>query len=119
MGGPLPFDEDPYGRSARYRELPPHRMPQYEDEVIGKVSSGPENNYNVAFKFIRYIFRDVFVQHEKLLYKELNRLAVVMNGTIHGCVQNHLVEINVHVVIDEVIAVIHPTVVLGKINIYN
>lgn len=33
----MPFDEDPYGRSARYRELPPHRMPQYEDEVIGKV----------------------------------------------------------------------------------
>ncbi|KAM7350581.1 uncharacterized protein ACRADG_009139 isoform 2-T4 [Cochliomyia hominivorax] len=31
---PLPhYDEiDPYGRSARYRELPPHRMPQYEDE---------------------------------------------------------------------------------------
>lgn len=31
---PLPhYDEvDPYGRSTRYRELPPHRMPQYEDE---------------------------------------------------------------------------------------
>lgn len=27
------YDEiDPYGRSARYRELPPHRMPQYEDD---------------------------------------------------------------------------------------
>lgn len=27
------YDEvDPYGRSTRYRELPPHRMPQYEDE---------------------------------------------------------------------------------------
>ena len=25
-------DVDPYGRSTRYRELPPHRMPQYEDE---------------------------------------------------------------------------------------
>ncbi|XP_061390619.1 zinc finger CCCH domain-containing protein 18-like [Musca vetustissima] len=25
-------DIDPYGRSARYRELPPHRMPQYEDD---------------------------------------------------------------------------------------
>ncbi|XP_058983244.1 zinc finger CCCH domain-containing protein 18 isoform X3 [Musca domestica] len=25
-------DVDPYGRSARYRELPPHRMPQYEDD---------------------------------------------------------------------------------------
>lgn len=38
LGGPPPFEEDPYGRaSARYRELPPHRMPQYEDEVIGKV----------------------------------------------------------------------------------
>lgn len=38
--GPMvPFDEDPYGRSLRYRELPPHRMPQYEDEIImGKVS---------------------------------------------------------------------------------
>lgn len=35
-GAPPPFDEDPYGRSARYRELPPHRMPQYEDEIIGK-----------------------------------------------------------------------------------
>lgn len=32
--GPVPFDEDPYGRSLRYRELPPHRMPQYEDEMI-------------------------------------------------------------------------------------
>lgn len=33
-GPPLPhYDEvDPYGRSTRYRELPPHRMPQYEDE---------------------------------------------------------------------------------------
>ncbi|XP_075159331.1 uncharacterized protein LOC142232406 isoform X2 [Haematobia irritans] len=33
-GPPLThYDEvDPYGRSARYRELPPHRMPQYEDE---------------------------------------------------------------------------------------
>lgn len=36
-GGPPPFDEDAYGRSARYRELPPHRMPQYEDEILGKV----------------------------------------------------------------------------------
>lgn len=28
-----PYDEvDPYGRTTRYRELPPHRMPQYEDE---------------------------------------------------------------------------------------
>lgn len=27
------YDEvDLYGRSTRYRELPPHRMPQYEDE---------------------------------------------------------------------------------------
>lgn len=27
------YDEvDPYGRSSRYRELPAHRMPQYEDE---------------------------------------------------------------------------------------
>ncbi|XP_011193181.1 zinc finger CCCH domain-containing protein 18 isoform X1 [Zeugodacus cucurbitae] len=25
-------DVDSYGRSTRYRELPPHRMPQYEDE---------------------------------------------------------------------------------------
>ncbi|XP_037821340.1 zinc finger CCCH domain-containing protein 18 isoform X1 [Lucilia sericata] len=33
-GPPLThYDEvDPYGRSTRYRELPPHRMPQYEDE---------------------------------------------------------------------------------------
>lgn len=33
-GPPLAhYDEvDPYGRSTRYRELPPHRMPQYEDE---------------------------------------------------------------------------------------
>lgn len=29
---PMMYDEDPYGRTARYRELPPHRMPQYEDE---------------------------------------------------------------------------------------
>lgn len=34
--GPAPFNEDhdPYGRSLRYRELPAHRMPQYEDEMI-------------------------------------------------------------------------------------
>lgn len=34
-GPPLPAaydDVDSYGRSTRYRELPPHRMPQYEDE---------------------------------------------------------------------------------------
>ncbi|XP_055842316.1 zinc finger CCCH domain-containing protein 18 isoform X2 [Episyrphus balteatus] len=32
--GPPPIydDLDPYGRSARYRELPAHRMPHYEDE---------------------------------------------------------------------------------------
>ena len=28
-----PYEEvDPYGRTTRYRELPAHRMPQYEDE---------------------------------------------------------------------------------------
>lgn len=27
------LEEDPYGRVPRYRELPPHRMPQYEDEI--------------------------------------------------------------------------------------
>uniref|UniRef100_A0A034WMK5 Zinc finger CCCH domain-containing protein 18 n=1 Tax=Bactrocera dorsalis TaxID=27457 RepID=A0A034WMK5_BACDO len=34
-GPPLPAaydDVDSYGRSTRYRELPPHRMPQYEDD---------------------------------------------------------------------------------------
>uniref|UniRef100_W8BZ13 Zinc finger CCCH domain-containing protein 18 n=1 Tax=Ceratitis capitata TaxID=7213 RepID=W8BZ13_CERCA len=34
-GPPIPStydDVDSYGRSTRYRELPPHRMPQYEDE---------------------------------------------------------------------------------------
>ncbi|XP_053950982.1 zinc finger CCCH domain-containing protein 18 [Anastrepha ludens] len=34
-GPPIPAtydDVDSYGRSTRYRELPPHRMPQYEDE---------------------------------------------------------------------------------------
>lgn len=31
---PVPFEEDPYGRSVRYRELPAHRMPQYEDEIM-------------------------------------------------------------------------------------
>lgn len=37
MAPPM-YEEDPYGRSLRYRELPPHRMPQYEDEIIaGKV----------------------------------------------------------------------------------
>lgn len=30
---PVLLDEDPYGRLPRYRELPPHRMPQYEDEI--------------------------------------------------------------------------------------
>lgn len=39
---PMPYphphpEDDPYGRSAaRYRELPPHRMPQYEDDAGGK-----------------------------------------------------------------------------------
>lgn len=31
---PAPYEEDPYNRSMRYRELPPHRMPQYEDEIM-------------------------------------------------------------------------------------
>lgn len=31
---PPPYEEDAYGRSMRYRELPAHRMPQYEDEMI-------------------------------------------------------------------------------------
>jgi len=31
------YEEDQYGRMPRsYRELPPHRMPHYEDEEIGK-----------------------------------------------------------------------------------
>lgn len=30
---PMPYEDvDVYGRMARYRELPPHRMPQYEDD---------------------------------------------------------------------------------------
>ncbi|KAL7742590.1 hypothetical protein ACLKA6_009580 [Drosophila palustris] len=30
---PIPYEDvDVYGRMARYRELPPHRMPQYEDD---------------------------------------------------------------------------------------
>lgn len=29
---PPVLEEDPYGRVPRYRELPPHRMPHYEDE---------------------------------------------------------------------------------------
>lgn len=35
--GGVPFDEGPYeaARSLRYRELPPHRMPHFEDEIIG------------------------------------------------------------------------------------
>lgn len=32
---PVPYEDDPYGRSMRYRELPAHRMPQYEDEIMG------------------------------------------------------------------------------------
>lgn len=33
---PAPYEEDPYAaRAMRYRELPPHRMPHFEDEVIG------------------------------------------------------------------------------------
>lgn len=32
-GGPPPYEEDAFGRQPRYRELPPHRMPQYEDEA--------------------------------------------------------------------------------------
>lgn len=36
-GGAPPFEEEPYAaaRSLRYRELPPHRMPHFEDEIIG------------------------------------------------------------------------------------
>lgn len=38
MGPPIPvapFEEDAYGRQMRYRELPAHRMPHFEDEIIG------------------------------------------------------------------------------------
>uniref|UniRef100_A0A023ETG0 Putative neuroproteinsis n=1 Tax=Aedes albopictus TaxID=7160 RepID=A0A023ETG0_AEDAL len=34
--GPAPFEEDAFGRTHRYRELPSHRMPQYEDEDPSK-----------------------------------------------------------------------------------
>ena len=34
--GPGHFEEDPYGRVPRYRELPPHRMPHYEDDDLSK-----------------------------------------------------------------------------------
>jgi nuclear protein NHN1 len=30
------FEEDPYGRVPRYRELPAHRMPHYEDDDLNK-----------------------------------------------------------------------------------
>lgn len=38
------FEEDPYGRVPRYRELPAHRMPHYEDDDLNKrrVRSGRE-----------------------------------------------------------------------------
>lgn len=35
-GAPGHFDEDPYGRVPRYRELPAHRMPHYEDDDLSK-----------------------------------------------------------------------------------
>lgn len=35
-GAPGNFDEDPFGRVPRYRELPAHRMPHYEDDDLGK-----------------------------------------------------------------------------------
>lgn len=37
-GAPVPgnFEEDPYGRVPRYRELPAHRMPHYEDDDLNK-----------------------------------------------------------------------------------
>lgn len=34
--GPGHYEEDPYGRVPRYRELPPHRMPHYEDDDLSK-----------------------------------------------------------------------------------
>lgn len=44
----MPFEEDAYGRSMRYRELPAHRMPQYEDEIMaGKVSTQLEDNSKI------------------------------------------------------------------------
>lgn len=30
---PAVYEEDAYGRTIRYRELPAHRMPQYEDDM--------------------------------------------------------------------------------------
>lgn len=30
------FQEEPYGRMPRYRELPAHRMPHYEDDELNK-----------------------------------------------------------------------------------
>lgn len=33
---PPAFEEDAFGRTTRYRELPSHRMPQYEDEDLSK-----------------------------------------------------------------------------------
>ncbi|EAT48813.1 AAEL000177-PA [Aedes aegypti] len=34
--GPAAFEEDAFGRTHRYRELPSHRMPQYEDDDPSK-----------------------------------------------------------------------------------
>lgn len=70
---PIPYEEDPYGRSMRYRELPAHRMPQYEDEVVpGKVDQRrnlfPIALINSDFMFIfqqrrvRPTTREVIVQ---------------------------------------------------------
>lgn len=70
-GAPPPqaqYEEDPYGRSMRYRELPPHRMPQYEDEIIGgKVRFFSKKIIELFYDsfFLLMLSRDAFAQHVK------------------------------------------------------
>lgn len=113
---PGPYEEDPYGR-MRYRELPPHRMPQYEDEILaGKVV------FLFILSFIQFshsgidltnwfINRDEFGQRVKWLCSQLYER---MSGMIHGCVQNRQFERNVRKTrVDVATAVTHHTVVQG------
>ncbi len=65
------------------------------------------------------LYRDEFVQLEKLLYRERNRLVAVTNGMIRGCDLNRrdVVKKEVDGIV-EVIAVIHRTVVQGYFALF-
>lgn len=50
----------------RYRELPPHRMPQYEDEIVaGKVNASAYQFIAGGLKLSSRSNRDEFDQHAR------------------------------------------------------